>query len=74
MDECEALCSRLGIMVDGSLRCLGTCQHLKLRFGGSYSVEIRCSSTDTIPAVKAMVQQELSADAVLDEDHAIVCK
>ena len=24
MDECEALCSRLGIMVNGQLRCLGS--------------------------------------------------
>ena len=33
MEECEALCSRIGIMTAGRLRCLGTVQHLKNRFG-----------------------------------------
>ena len=36
MEECEALCSRVGIMVGGRLRCLGTPQHLKSRFGNGY--------------------------------------
>lgn len=33
MEECEALCTRVGIMAAGALRCLGTVQHLKNRFG-----------------------------------------
>lgn len=41
MEECEAVCSKLGIMVGGRLRCLGTSQHLKARFGGGYSIEVR---------------------------------
>ncbi|CAM9302534.1 unnamed protein product [Discosporangium mesarthrocarpum] len=43
MDECEALCDRVGIMVGGRFRCLGTCQHLKSRFGGGYTIEVRRS-------------------------------
>jgi ABC-type multidrug transport system ATPase subunit len=31
MEECEALCPRIGIMADGKLRCLGSAQHLKVR-------------------------------------------
>ena len=33
MEECEALCTRLAIMAQGSFRCLGAPQHLKSRFG-----------------------------------------
>lgn len=33
MEECEAVCSRVGIIAAGRLRCLGTVQHLKSRFG-----------------------------------------
>jgi ATP-binding cassette subfamily A (ABC1) protein 3 len=33
MEECEALCSRVGVMVAGSLVCLGSIQHIKSRFG-----------------------------------------
>jgi len=31
MEECEALCTRLAIMVNGRLKCLGSIQHLKNR-------------------------------------------
>lgn len=31
MEECEALCTRLAIMVNGQFKCLGSCQHLKNR-------------------------------------------
>ncbi|EFJ47840.1 hypothetical protein VOLCADRAFT_43193, partial [Volvox carteri f. nagariensis] len=41
MEECEALCTSLTIMVAGRLRCLGTVQHLKSRFGGGYILEIK---------------------------------
>lgn len=33
MEECEALCSRIGILVHGRLKCIGSGQHLKTRFG-----------------------------------------
>ena len=41
MEEAEALCSRIGIMVAGRLRCLGSGQHLKNRFGNGYEVEVK---------------------------------
>lgn len=40
MEECEALCSRVGIMVGGVLRCLGSCQRLRSRYGLGYQIEI----------------------------------
>lgn len=40
MEEAEALCTRIGIMVNGQLRCLGTSQHLKNRFGQGFELEI----------------------------------
>ena len=36
MEECEALCTRIGVMVDGTLRCLGPIQSLKARYGYTY--------------------------------------
>ncbi len=33
MEECEALCDRLAIMVNGQFRCIGGPQHLKNKFG-----------------------------------------
>ena len=31
MEECEALCGRLAIMVNGTFKCIGSIQHLKNR-------------------------------------------
>lgn len=41
MEEAEALSTRLGIMVAGRLACLGTPQHIKSKFGGSYVLEVK---------------------------------
>ena len=41
MEECEALCTRLAIMVNGKFKCLGSTQHIKNRFGDGYIVVIR---------------------------------
>lgn len=40
MDECDALCGRVGIMTAGHLRCLGSPQHLKVGNDGSYIIAI----------------------------------
>merc|ERR1712087_22705 len=37
---CEALCTRICIMVAGQLKCIGSGQHLKARFGRSFTMEI----------------------------------
>ena len=42
MEECEALCTRISIMVSGRIQCIGTSQHLKHKFGAGYQIEIRC--------------------------------
>lgn len=41
MEECEALCTRLAIMVNGHFKCLGSIQHLKNRFGEGYYITVR---------------------------------
>ncbi|XP_065774517.1 phospholipid-transporting ATPase ABCA7 isoform X5 [Muntiacus reevesi] len=41
MEECEALCTRLAIMVNGRFRCLGSTQHLKGRFGAGHTLTLR---------------------------------
>uniref|UniRef100_A0A4W6FFI7 ATP binding cassette subfamily A member 4 n=1 Tax=Lates calcarifer TaxID=8187 RepID=A0A4W6FFI7_LATCA len=53
MEECEALCTRLAIMVNGTFKCLGTIQHLKYKFGDGYVVTMK------IKAAKAGSPPEL---------------
>ncbi|XP_045462802.1 phospholipid-transporting ATPase ABCA1-like isoform X2 [Harmonia axyridis] len=41
MEECEALCTRLTIMVNGNFQCLGSVQHLKSKFAEGYCVTLK---------------------------------
>jgi ABC-type multidrug transport system ATPase subunit len=48
MEECEALSTRLGIMVNGQFKCLGGVQQLKNKFGKGYTLILKCkNSADT---------------------------
>ncbi|XP_022745140.1 ABC transporter A family member 1-like isoform X3 [Durio zibethinus] len=48
MNEAQALCTRIGIMVGGRLRCIGSPQHLKTRFGNHLELEVK--PTEVSPA------------------------
>nr|KAF6454366.1 ATP binding cassette subfamily A member 8 [Rousettus aegyptiacus] len=41
MAEAEAVCDRVAIMVCGRLRCIGSIQHLKSKFGKVYLLEMK---------------------------------
>ncbi|KAJ8013474.1 hypothetical protein DPEC_G00030170 [Dallia pectoralis] len=41
MEEAEAVCDRVAIMVSGQLRCIGSIQHLKGKYGHGYNLEIK---------------------------------
>eukprot|EP00980_Cylindrotheca_fusiformis_P009500 scaffold2077_cov119-Cylindrotheca_fusiformis.AAC.3 len=47
MEECEALCPRIGIMAGGKLKCLGSAQRLKSKFGQGYQVEMKIKNVRT---------------------------
>uniref|UniRef100_A0A0G4HPX1 ABC transporter domain-containing protein n=1 Tax=Chromera velia CCMP2878 TaxID=1169474 RepID=A0A0G4HPX1_9ALVE len=40
MEECEALCSKIAIMVAGELMCMGTAAHLRSKFGNAFQLEV----------------------------------
>ncbi|XP_071105754.1 cholesterol transporter ABCA5-like isoform X1 [Haliotis cracherodii] len=41
MEEADALCSRVAIMVNGKIECLGPTQHLKDKYGSGYLLEVK---------------------------------
>ncbi|KAG8519196.1 LOW QUALITY PROTEIN: Phospholipid-transporting ATPase ABCA7, partial [Galemys pyrenaicus] len=67
MEECEALCTRLAVMVNGRFRCLGSAQHLKRRFGAGHTLTLRVPATRCEPAVAFLV--ETFPGAELREAH-----
>ncbi|XP_031559324.1 ATP-binding cassette sub-family A member 3-like isoform X2 [Actinia tenebrosa] len=84
MEECEALCTRLAIMVNGQFKCIGSPQHLKNRFSSGYSLMVKikgqsnCQRTvETIAAEHEGVQQAtattfinpMAAGNLPDDEH-----
>uniref|UniRef100_A0A3Q2YZG1 ATP binding cassette subfamily A member 1 n=1 Tax=Hippocampus comes TaxID=109280 RepID=A0A3Q2YZG1_HIPCM len=69
MEECEALCTRMAIMVNGRFKCLGSVQHLKNRFGDGYTIILRVAGPDPdlLPVMK-FIESELSG-STLKEKH-----
>uniref|UniRef100_A0A2K5W978 ATP binding cassette subfamily A member 7 n=1 Tax=Macaca fascicularis TaxID=9541 RepID=A0A2K5W978_MACFA len=67
MEECEALCSRLAIMVNGRFCCLGSPQHLKGRFAAGHTLTLRVPAERSQPAA-AFVAAEFPG-AELREAH-----
>ncbi|GAA6093024.1 phospholipid-transporting ATPase ABCA1b [Tachysurus ichikawai] len=69
MEECEALCTRMAIMVNGRFRCLGSVQHLKNRFGDGYTIVLKVTGPkpDLQPVMK-FIEIELPG-SILKEKH-----
>lgn len=48
MNEAQALCTRIGIMVGGRLRCIGSPQHLKTRYGNHLELEVKPTEVNSV--------------------------
>lgn len=65
MEECEALCNRLVIMVKGELVCIGASQELKQRFGAGYDIHIKLNpgrSDEDVKNIKMIIESTLTCD------------
>ncbi|CAF0922953.1 unnamed protein product [Adineta ricciae] len=67
MEECEALCTKIGIMKLGQFVCLGNLQRLKNRFGNGYAVQVKLPLQDVAQFKEELV---LTLPGVeIDEQH-----
>ncbi|XP_048510196.1 phospholipid-transporting ATPase ABCA3-like isoform X2 [Athalia rosae] len=70
MEECEALCNRLVIMVQGRFVCVGASQELKERFGAGFNITIKLNpgrSNDDYKEIKRKIQSALICE--LKDEH-----
>ena len=66
MEECEALCHRIGIMVTGQLRCLGTSQRLKSVFGKGYQLDV-IAQNKGVEQILSKLKEHFSNCSVLEQ-------
>uniref|UniRef100_A0A4W4EA14 P-type phospholipid transporter n=1 Tax=Electrophorus electricus TaxID=8005 RepID=A0A4W4EA14_ELEEL len=70
MEECEALCTRMAIMVNGQFKCLGSIQHLKNRFGDGYTVIVRVKGgLADLSSVEEFVAQTFPGSVLKEKHH-----
>lgn len=60
MQECENLCTRLAIMVDGEFQCLGSIQHIKNKFSKGFVLKIMMSNRDDEVQFQKIYNQVMS--------------
>ncbi|XP_041532432.1 ATP-binding cassette sub-family A member 17-like [Microtus oregoni] len=75
MEECEALCTRLAIMVQGQFKCLGSPQHLKSKFGSGYSLQAKVQSEgkhEVLEEFKAFVELTFPGSNLEDKHEGMV--
>jgi len=63
LEECEILCTRLCIMKNGRMQCLGSPQQLKHKFGDGFSIVVQVKSTtagDCCSSDKQLLQRKMS--------------
>lgn len=73
MDECEALCDRLTIMVDGVMKCIGNVQYLKNRYAQGYTIMVKLGNNHTIGVtnLKADIERRFSSEIHLKDEHTV---
>lgn len=64
MDEVEVLCTRIGIMMNGEMKCLGSPQYLKSKFGKTIVVTLKLKKTEVTEERKNLVKRMIDRELV----------
>ncbi|XP_062562743.1 ATP-binding cassette sub-family A member 2 [Armigeres subalbatus] len=69
MDECEELCNRLSIMVDGRLRCIGFIQRLKEKYGKGFNLLLKLKNHEIQQSCELIDEVKRRFECELKEEH-----
>eukprot|EP00397_Hematodinium_sp_SG-2012_P000042 GEMP01000042.1.p1 GENE.GEMP01000042.1~~GEMP01000042.1.p1 ORF type:complete len:4149 (+),score=1117.60 GEMP01000042.1:136-12582(+) len=64
LEEASATCTRLGIMIRGKLRCIGSPEYLKQKYGTGYTVLVK---TEKVAEAKRFFRDRLSSATLVEE-------
>lgn len=65
MEECEALCNRLVIMVNGHFVCIGPSEQLKQKFGAGFDINIKLNperTNEDVLNIKRDIEKSLECE------------
>ncbi|XP_043312515.1 phospholipid-transporting ATPase ABCA3-like [Cervus canadensis] len=75
MEECDALCTKLAIMVKGKFMCLGSPQHLKNKFGNVYILKVKINTDEKenkLEDFKTFMETTFPGSELKDENQGII--
>ncbi|OUM60183.1 hypothetical protein PIROE2DRAFT_46479 [Piromyces sp. E2] len=67
MEEAELLCNRIGIMVNGKLQCIGSPEHLKMKFGNTYILDVHTDNVEKFHQ-QVVVERNLFGDGTYQRE------
>lgn len=73
MEECEALCTRLTIMVRGRMKCIGSNQYLKQRYGQGYTIMVKLNYQPSQDLLLPQLKQDMMREfrCTLKDEHKV---
>lgn len=73
MDECEALCDRLTIVVNGEMKCIGDVEYLKTKYGQGYTVIVKLTEISdlNLSELETKVLAQYSPKIILKDKHIV---
>eukprot|EP01134_Creolimax_fragrantissima_P005049 CFRG5049T1 len=72
MDEITAVSTRVTIMVGGRMRCLGSLQHLRSRFGQGLTAIIKVKKGAETEPIKTFILNKFDGAVVMEEHLAVI--
>jgi len=70
MEEADVLCSRIGIVNDGILRCIGPQVRLKTLYGGGYHLFVNCLKAKQLRVVREKEINRLRRGSKMEDEMA----
>ena len=71
MEEAEALCTKMGIMVSGLFKCFGSSQHIKNKYGTGYEIEVKIKTLKEQEVNEILQQLGFEAGAKLSREECV---
>nr|CAD7259221.1 unnamed protein product [Timema shepardi] len=74
MEECEALCNRVAIMVNGQFMCMGGNQYLKRKFGQGFTLMVKLGCIETakeLMELKDTIKMTFRPNCELKDEHKL---
>ncbi|KAJ6646771.1 Phospholipid-transporting ATPase ABCA3 [Pseudolycoriella hygida] len=75
MEECEALCTQLTIMVNGNCKCYGSAQHLKNKFTRGFELKVKVKPEEEesrLKSVKNYITNAFEGATLIDEHQNLL--